>query len=172
MPQPVSCSAANRSYVTPPPADPGLPQDGSGQRDASGLPEQAAGVPPQRNRPNRTRPGAFSCTRTRLLCRPVLLAGYVAFAYQGASQKAPLARYSDQKPGRVSRDCRGGEREGGRTGRCERVHSERVAAQAAAGAALLVAPMLPLAIIGSHSMHGRDPLEQFRPPAPATQTGN
>ena len=39
--------------------------------------------------PNRTRPGAFSFTRTRLLCRPVLLAGYVGFAYQGASQKAP-----------------------------------------------------------------------------------
>ena len=31
--------------------------------------------------------------------------------------------------------------------------------------------MLPLAIIGSHSMHGRDPLEQFRPPAREPKAG-
>jgi hypothetical protein len=39
------------------------------------------------------------------------------------------------------------------------------------GTALPVAPMLPLAIIGSHAMHDRDPFEQFRPLAREPKAG-
>ena len=40
-----------------------------------------------------------------------------------------------------------------------------------AGATLPVAPILLLAIIGSHAMHDRDPVEQFRPPAREPKAG-